>query len=179
MSKSLGNVLNAKDVIAKWGGMPFRLMVLNTHYRAPLSFTNETIEEAVKSYAKISQTIKGLAIKLQLADIDLSSIKIRGDESFYKEMCNDLNTPNALTILYASLKEANMMLRNPSTSLEDMKNMFGKLEDYLFILGIKVQYPILQEEDRATYKQYLEAKKEKDFAKSDSLRNVLIEKNIF
>ena len=96
-----------------------------------------------------------------------------------KEMCNDLNTPNALTILYASLKEANMMLRNPSTSLEDMKNMFGKLEDYLFILGIKVQYPILQEEDRATYKQYLEAKKEKDFAKSDSLRNVLIEKNIF
>ena len=127
----------------------------------------------------MSQTIKGLAIKLQLADIDLSSIKIRGDESFYKEMCNDLNTPNALTILYASLKEANMMLRNPSTSLEDMKNMFGKLEDYLFILGIKVQYPILQEEDRATYKQYLEAKKEKDFAKSDSLRNVLIEKNIF
>lgn len=179
MSKSLGNVLNAKDVIAKWGGMPFRLMVLNTHYRAPLSFTNETIEEAVKSYAKISQTIKGLAIKLQLADIDLSSIKIRGDESFYKEMCNDLNTPNALTILYASLKEANMMLRNPSTSLEDMKNIFGKLEDYLFILGIKVQYPILQEEDKAIYKQYLEAKKEKDFAKSDSLRNVLIEKNIF
>lgn len=179
MSKSLGNVLTAKEVIAKWGGMAFRLMVLNTHYRAPLSFTNETIEEASKSYAKITQTVKNLAIKLQLANVDLSSIKVKGDESFYKEMCNDLNTPNALTIVYAMLKEANTMLRNPSSTLEEMKTIWGKLQDYLFILGIRVEYPILQEEDKALYNEYNEAKKNKDFAKSDSLRNKLIEKNIF
>ena len=179
MSKSLGNVLTAKEVIAEWGGMAFRLMVLNTHYRAPLSFTNETIEEASKSYAKITQTVKSLAIKLQLANVDLSSIKAKGDESFYKEMCNDLNTPNALTIVYATLKEANTMLRNPSSTLEEMKTIWGKLQDYLFILGIRVEYPILQEEDKALYNEYNEAKKNKDFAKSDSLRNKLIEKNIF
>ena len=179
MSKSLGNVLSAKEVIAKWGGMPFRLMVLNTHYRSPLSFTNETIEEATRSYSKIASTFKNLAIKLQLADVDLKSLKGEGEDSFFEEMCNDLNTPNALTIVYGELKADNMLLRNKNASIEELKNAFAKLQDYLYVLGIKVDYPLLNDEDKKIYKDYTAAKEAKDFAKSDELRNELIKRNIF
>lgn len=107
MSKSLGNVLLAKDVIALYGGAALRLMTLNTHYRAPLAFSEETIGEAVKNVKKIETTLKSLALALQAAGYDLDAIPGEGKEAFLDELCQDLNTPNAITILYAEMKTAN------------------------------------------------------------------------
>ncbi len=178
MSKSLGNVLLAKDVVAKFGGMPFRLMVLNTHYRAPLSFTEETIAEAVKNYQKITMAYKQLAVKLQLEGVGLKSESVEGVDAFFNELCNDLNTPNAISVLYAEIKNANTLLRSRPLDLDALKASFARLTLYLDTLGIKADYPVIDEEGKKLYGEYMEAKANKDFARSDVLRASLIEKGI-
>lgn len=179
MSKSLGNVVLAKDVIAKFGGMPFRLMVLNTHYRAPLSFTEETISEATKTYQKIMACYRSLSIKLQRAGVDLSLIKGDNEGAFFDELCNDLNTPNALSVLFAEMKQTNQNLRQRDITIETLKGNYGRLRDYLFALGIDGGEVILDDEARELYRLYDEAKSAKDFEKSDILRGKLIEKGVF
>lgn len=179
MSKSLGNVILAKEAIAKYGGMAFRLMVLNTHYRAPLSFTEETIGEASKNYQKISSCFRSLSIKLQLEGIDIASLKGEQEEPFYDEICADLNTPNALSVLYAELKEANQNLRKRPLDIASISSNYARLRDYLFVLGIKVDEPSIGQEERDLFSSYNAAKEAKDYAKSDELRAKLIEKGIF
>ncbi len=179
MSKSLGNVILAKDVIAQYGGMPFRLMVLNTHYRAPLSFTNETIAEATKSYQKISSAFRSLSIKLQMAGVELDKIKGENEDAFFNELCADLNTPNALSVLYAEIKDANQNLRKRPLDLDALKANYGRLKDYFFALGIKVDEPLIDEETRKIFEDYNKAKDAHDFERSDLLRAKLIEKGVF
>ncbi len=179
MSKSLGNVILAKDVIAQYGGMPFRLMVLNTHYRAPLSFTNETIAEATKSYQKIASAFRSLSIKLQIAGVELDKIKGENEDAFFDELCADLNTPNALSVLYAEIKDANQNLRKRPLDLEALKANYGRLKDYFFALGIKVDEPLIDEETRKIFDDYNKAKDMHDFERSDLLRAKLIEKGVF
>lgn len=179
MSKSLGNVVLAKDVIARYGGMPFRLMVLNTHYRAPLSFTEETIAEATKTYQKITSCFKSLSIKLQREGIDLSQIKGSGEETFFDELCNDLNTPNALSVLFSEIKAANQNMRQREIDWEALKENYGRLRDYLFALGIDGGEVKLDQEAKGLFREYDEAKRAKDFEKSDLLRGKLIEKGVF
>ncbi|MCI5940166.1 MAG: cysteine--tRNA ligase [Candidatus Enteromonas sp.] len=179
MSKSLGNVILAKDVIAKFGGMPFRLMVLNTHYRAPLSFTEETIGEAMKTYQKIVSCYRSLSIKLQRDGVDLSGVHGEGEDAFFDELCNDLNTPNALSVLFAEVKQTNQDLRQHAGEAELLKAHYGRLKDYLFALGIDGGEVLLDEEALDLYREYEDAKKAKDFQKSDLVRAKLMEKGVF
>lgn len=179
MSKSLGNVILAKDVVAQYGGMPFRLMVLNTHYRAPLTFTDKTIVEAQTNYAKILNALKTVEIKLQLHDIN--PLECKGDEEneFFDALCDDLNTPNAISVLYAEIKAMNQLLRAKDIDYGALSLSYGRIRDYLDTLGIRIKPVVLQGEDKALYIAYDEAKKNKDFATSDQIRQQLIDRGLF
>lgn len=179
MSKSLGNVVLAKDVVAKYGGLPFRLMVLNTHYRAPLTFTEETIAEAEKNIAKISMALKATEIKLQLNGVELSSCKGDEENEFFDAMCDDLNTPNAISVLYAEIKAMNQLLRVREIDFPALSLSYGRVRDYLSTLGLNIPEVILDAEGKALYTEYNQAKANKDFESSDRLRAKLIEKGIF
>ena len=179
MSKSLGNVLLAKDVVARYGGMPFRLMVLNTHYRAPLAFTEKTIEEAVSNYGKIKMALKSLELKLQLHGMSLETQKGEAEGEFFDALCDDLNTPNALSVLYAEIKTANQLLRTRDIDYAALSSSHGRLRDYLGTLGIDVPPVILDADGLKLYQEYEEAKRAKDFETSDRLRAALIEKGLF
>ena len=179
MSKSLGNVILAKDVVAKFGGMPFRLMVLNTHYRAPLTFTEDTIAEAEKNYSKILQTLKTIEIKLELRDIDPKELHGDEENDFYSAMCDDLNTPNAISVLYGEMKTANQLIRTRDIDIDALSLSYGRIRDYLKVLGIRAPYVELGEEGKALYRAYDDAKAAKDFAKSDEIRAELIQKGWF
>ncbi len=179
MSKSLGNVVLAKDVVAKYGGLPFRLMVLNTHYRAPLSFTETTIEEARTNITKIATALKAVEIKLQLNGIDLSSCKGDEENEFFDALCDDLNTPNAISVLYAEVKAMNQALRVREIDYTSLALSYGRVRDYLRTLGLNIPEITLDDEGRELYTKYNEAKANKDFVLSDSLREKLIQKGIF
>ena len=179
MSKSLGNVKRAVDLLKEYGGNAVRFVLINSYYRTPVNFSDDLLLSAKKEVDKIFQTINKLSIKLQLLNQDLSSYKgkLRSDE-FIKALCDDLNTPNALTELYKVIKEGNVSLRNPSTDADTLKEIYFTLIDMISLLGLEFDLVKLSEEDKSIYNEYNTAKENKDYEKSDELRKVLIERKI-
>ena len=177
MSKSLGNVVYAKDIIEKIGGVATRLVILNTHYRMPVNFTEDTVKAAVQEVNKMSMAYKQAALALQVNGYNLQSGKANID-NFVSALADDLNTANALSELYNVVKETNQLLRTRPVDYDKLLNNFKTLTDMFYCLGLDIKYVELSDEDKALYKEYNLSKENKDFARSDELRKVLIEKGI-
>lgn len=180
MSKSLGNVILANDYINLYGGNVIRFMLVNTHYRVPVNFSNDLLDSAKKELEKISSTYSKLAVNLQLNNVSIESLNKENldIDKFIEALCDDLNTANAMSELYRLVKEGNIALRNKNIDIETIKRVFSTLQSMIYILGFKIEYPVLTQEDKDLYQRYLKAKEEKDFSLSDSLRPLLIEKRI-
>ena len=178
MSKSLGNVIYAKDMIEKFGGAVTRLVILSAHYRQPVNFTDETVVAATQEVNKMKMVIKQLALKLQVNNVDLSKGKPSKIEGFLYALADDLNTSNALAELYNVIKLANQEIRNKDIDLNKLNDYFKTLNDMFMILGLDISYVSLNDNDRDVYQKYLEAKANKDFETSDKYRQLLIDREI-
>lgn len=178
MSKSLGNVIYAKDMLEKYGGPVTRLVILSAHYRQPVNFTDETVLASQQEVNKMTSCYRQLALKLQTSGLNLNEGKPEFIEPFLNALADDLNTANALAEIYNVIKEANQSLRNPLSDLSRMLNLFKTLTDMFYVLGLNIEYTKLSEEDIELYNKYLMAKSNKDFATSDKIREELIKKGI-
>ena len=177
MSKSLGNVVLAKDAIAKYGGNVMRLLILSTHYRAPVSFTEESVQSTVNELEKIKKAYNQLAVAIQL---NHASFKVEKPDMnvFLTALADDFNTSNAIAALFEKVKEANVELRKNPLDLGKITEIFGSLQSMLDVLGIEFERPILTPDLENIYRNYLNLKKEKRFEESDKLREVLMKNNI-
>ncbi|MDD6302860.1 MAG: cysteine--tRNA ligase [Bacillales bacterium] len=179
MSKSLGNVKQAKDLINHYGGNVVRYILVNSYYRTPVNFSDELALSAAKELDKLEQTYNKLAVQLQLADQSIDDYSGELDvESFLKALCDDLNTPNALTEVYRVIKESNVALRAKPMDLDLIKVKYFSLKKMFNILGLEFNNVILTEDDKLLYSKYLEARTNKDFVAADEYRKTLIEKKI-
>ena len=178
MSKSLGNVVLAKDAIKEFGGDTMRLLMLSTHYRAPVSFTKDTIESAKNELNKIKTTYNMLAVAIQVGGGDLNKTKKVDITPFLNDLADDLNTSNALAKLYERLKLANVSLRKSPVNIEELEDIFFGIKDMLLILGLDIKYPVLSDNDKELYNRYLSFKKERNFEESDKCRSELIKRGI-
>ena len=178
MSKSLGNVVYAKDMIEKYGGAVTRLVILNAHYRQPVNFTDETVNAAIQEVNKMNMAYKQMALQLQVNNINLDEGKPVYVEKFVEALADDLNTANALAELYNLIKESNQTIRTREIDFAKLNNQFKSLTDMFAVLGLNIPYVKMGVEDKDLYNQYLAAKQEKNFAKSDEIRQILISKGI-
>ena len=178
MSKSLGNVIYAKDMIAEYGGPVTRLVILNAHYRQAVNFTDETVKEAGQVVLRMQMAYKQAALKLQAAGIDLEKGKPAYIDNFLNALADDLNTANALAELYNVLKDINQAIRSRDADLNNLNDLFKTLTDMFYVLGLDITYVKFDDSISALYKEYLLSKENKDFAKSDEIRKVLIEKGV-
>jgi cysteinyl-tRNA synthetase len=154
-----------------------RLLILSTHYRAPVSFTEETVQSTVNELAKVQKAYNQLAVAIQLANGDLNSKDIKVDD-FIAAMADDLNTSNAIAAMFEKVKQANVELRKRPLNMQEIEGIFASLNAMLNVFGIKFEMPILTAELRKTYEEYLALKAEKRFEESDKLRAVLMKNNI-
>ena len=119
MSKSLGNVRWAKDLIAEHGGNVIRWMMLSAHYRAPLNMSDESLETSHKEYERAANSMKQGYVKLALAHAPRAQEK---DEELYRAfldaMEDDLNTPNAFAAVFEACKQLNTAVRQREPDLE-------------------------------------------------------------
>ena len=178
MSKSLGNVIYAKDMIAQYGGPVTRLVILNAHYRQAVNFTDETVKEAQQVILRMQMAYKQAALKLQANGVNLEKGKPVYIDNFLNALADDLNTANALKEVYDLLKEINQQIRNKETDFALLNNQFKTLTDMFYVLGLDIKYTKFDEEISSLYKEYLLSKENKDFAKSDEIRKILIEKGV-
>lgn len=176
MSKSLGNVITAHDALTKYGGNTVRLLLLSTHYRAPVNFADDMLQNNEKEIQKMQTTYRQIGVKLQLASMPIEGGKPTSMEGFLKALADDLNTSNALSEVFRVMKDGNNLLRNKEIDYEKLQAVFFTLKDMFSILGLEMDLPVLTDEDKKLYASYLKAKQEKDFTKSDEIRQVLIEK---
>ena len=176
MSKSLGNIRNAKDVINELGAKLVRFFMLSVHYRKELNFSEEAINTSKKELDKIENTLKQAYIKLSLADQDINEY----DENSYKEflecMNDDLNTPNAYSVIYDTTKKINQAMRTRDIDYANLSKLVASLEKMLEILGLRIERITLNTEAKDLYSKWNEAKANKDYDLADKYRNELITK---
>lgn len=179
MSKSLGNVIWAKDMMEKIGANVMRWLMLSAHYRAPLNINEESIETARKELEKVTNTRKQAYVKAALANKMLSGT---ADENLYTAflaaMQEDLNTPNAFAVVFEANKVLNQALRQRECDFSLIASYVVALEQMLSILGIAYDPIELSEEDKAVFAKWNQAKAEKDFETADHYRKLLQEKGL-
>ena len=169
MSKSNGAVLTV-SVLEQEGYDPiaFRFMCLNSHYRKQLLFTFDNLNQAEQTLKKLKNKIASIKDE---GDLDDGSFK-EYNNRFIEALSDDLNTSNALTVLYELLKDEQV---NGHTKL-DLINKFDK------VLALN----LIEEEEKAENEEEIlaliekrnEAKKNKDYDLADSIRNELLDKGI-
>ena len=179
MSKSLGNVLWAKDVVDKLGVNLTRWLVSSVHYRKELNFSDETIETAQKELERVLSPIKQADIKVALANQSFDeSYDEEGYRNFLDQLDDDMNTPNAYAVIFETVKKLNQALRQREIDFEEVGKYRNAVEKMLNILGIMVEKPNITEEDSEVFKKWNEAKAEKNFEKADEYRAILTEKGL-
>ncbi len=112
MSKSLGNYVTLKEIYSRYPADILRLLVLQTHYRSPLDFSWEKMEEAKRAYERLKSAIEDLEILKNLklipgksgADPLYEKVR-RAEANFYKALSDDFNTPEALAHLFSLVGE--------------------------------------------------------------------------
>lgn len=178
MSKSLGNVSWAKDVIDKLGANLVRWLMLSVHYRKELNFSDEAVETSRKELDKVLQTLKNASIKLQLNSFENTDFDTQSYREFLNQMDDDLNTPNAYTVIYDTVKKLNNALRAKELNLIEISNLLNSVEKMLNVLGIIFTRTILNEDDKMLFKNWENAKANKNFESADKFRGELIEKGL-
>lgn len=179
MSKSLGNVIWAKDMIEKIGADVLRWLMLSTHYRGPLNINEEAIDTARNELEKVRMSMKQGYVKCALVDVEIQETF---DEplftSFLASMQEDLNTPNAFAVIFETNKILNNSLRQREVDVIRVATLIKTLENMLEVLGITLQRVSLNEEAKELYTKWNEAKKEKRFEEADEVRSQLIKRGI-
>ncbi|MDB8541675.1 cysteine--tRNA ligase [Turicibacter sanguinis] len=182
MSKSIGNVINVKDLIEQIDANAFRLFMLSVHYRQPINYTEENIQLAVKEWQKVKSTYDQLHLKLDLAGaLDVEPSVVPEIEAlmnqFVEALEDDFNTANAIASLYGVIKEINKMVRAKASD-EANRYALMTLQNMTYIFGFDLNKKRLTDEERELMQAWEEARKAKDFAKADELRGKLQALNV-
>ncbi len=177
MSKSLGNVILAKDAVKEYGSNLTRLLLLNAPYRSIIDFSDESLKNNQAILNKIEFIIKQSSLILNLNKIDLDG-KATKLNPFLEALSNDMNIPNGITYLLDLIKESNIEIRKKDKDLSLISSNFYTINKILYILGIYVPYHKFSDDELTLYNKYLEEKQNKDFEKSDILRKELIKKGV-
>jgi len=157
MSKSLGNVFYLKDLEQKgFSPLDYRYMCLTTHYRAPLAFSVENLEAAKNSRKRL----KNLISKIK----DDKKTNEKAISKFKEALENDLDMPKALAILWTLIRD------------ESAAGKINAIKEMDKVLGLKLlekDKVHIPEEIKELAKERQEARKKKDWKKSDELRNTI------
>lgn len=177
MSKSKGEFLTL-SLLEKKGYNPlsYRYYVLNSHYRKQLSFSFENLASAENAYLKLKGRVKNIKENADNLNVELSQSALKYKEEFKRCLEDDLNTANAITVLFDLLK-ADDVNNNEKVKL---------IENFEQVLSLGLFDEEKQEQLHETMIEYIEemiekrkqAKKDKNFQLADAIRNELLEKGI-
>lgn len=185
MSKSLGNFILTKDIIAKYDPMVVRFFMLSVHYRNPINFTDELLESAKNSLERIRISYQNLEHRKKAStnlalDSEQWLEKIAEKiDAFEAAMDDDFNTANAITVLFELSREANLYLEKNQTDVKVIEAFQNAMKTILDVLGIEMEEEdLLDEEIERLIEERNEARKARDFERADKIRDMLLEKNI-
>jgi cysteinyl-tRNA synthetase len=179
MSKSLGNILTVHDLLEEFPGEALRLALLATHYRQPLDFTRAGVEQA-------KYTLDRFYTALRIAKQDVVLSDVDAPEDVVLQLCDDLNTPEALSSLHGITSDL-----NNTTDARQKAELASKLIAGGRLLGLLQQDPdewrrwkpegaggLIEAEIESLIEQRAAARKARDFARADAIRKDLLDKGV-
>lgn len=185
MSKSLGNFVTVHEIIKKHDPQVLRFFMLSVHYRNPINYSEELLENTKAAFERLKTSYQNLKHRMD-ASANLTDNngewlgKIAGlHEQFLKEMDDDFNTANAVSILFELSKLANLYLLEKNTSEDVISAFVTELEVLFAVLGLSLNdEELLDEEIEELIEKRNQARKNRDFKLADELRDQLKELNI-
>ena len=173
MSKSLGNVLWAKDLIETLGCNVFKWLMLSTHYRNPLNFTEEVLTSVKKEVEKVENVLKQTSLYLQVQHYQQEEYSKETVDTMVEALSDDLNTSLALTQILNQVKVLNQSMRVKDKDNQVISREYQTLIQMLDVMGFVREMKQLSDNDIVLYEKWLEEKANKNFDKADELRGQL------
>jgi cysteinyl-tRNA synthetase len=186
MSKSKGNFFTVRDILADYDAEVLRFFMMTAHYRKPVNFSDELLNNAKKGLDRIYTCLSSLEYEKKNAEngkVD-ENIKAKMQDSikdFKRAMDDDLNTADALASIFNTVKEANNYMAEAEDknieTLQLLENTIHEAGDVLGLLRKTVENESSEEIDELIVKRQ-KARQEKDWAEADRIRDKLNEMNI-
>ncbi len=187
MSKSLGNFFTVREIGEKYDLQVLRFFMLSAHYRSPLNFSGELMEAAKNGLERILNAAENLEHLKSSSKLELMTSKEEAlwqessvfAEKFEAAMDDDFNTADACSAVFELVKFCNTSVSEES-SQEFLGKLYGRMTQLCDILGILLEKKeiILDEEIEGLIAERQAARKEKNFARADEIRELLLEQGI-
>lgn len=190
MSKSLGNFFTVRDVLKEYEGEVVRFFMLSAHYRSPINFSKDLIDSAKSSLERIYTCLDTLEFLKNRSGAPqetygqeaeylsrLSALK----EKYINAMEDDLNTSDAISVLFEIVSDANKTLTaEAEPSIQVLQGTIDLLRELGGVLGLlhREEKSELSDEIKNLLSEREQARKEKNWARSDEIRDCLKEKGI-
>ena len=173
MSKSLGNVIYVKDIDNTHDGMVLRCLILFSPYRQMIPYSMDLFNQYAKEYDKWVRAYKQCLFELQYQNLLTDKYDEADINEFKKYMDDDFNVQNVLTLINNVVKGMNTSLRSKDYNTLALK--LHTLEVILDVLHINLFVDKMTDEQLAVYKDWQEARLNKDFERADVARAKLVE----
>ena len=176
MSKSLGNFFTIRDVLKKYDAEVIRFFILRAHYRSPLNYSDTHLEDARQALSRLYTAMRGLAIPA--VELDWHQPQVA---RFKAAMDDDFNTPEAFAVLFDLANEVNKTgSLETAAILKSLSGMLGLLErsPETFLQGVVSADGYTSEKIEALIASRLEARRAKNFAESDRVRQELLQNGV-
>ncbi|MGN0353794.1 MAG: cysteine--tRNA ligase [Muricoprocola sp.] len=186
MSKSLGNFFTVREILEKYDPQVLRFFMLSAHYRSPLNFSAELMEASKNALDRIVNAVENLKFLEGTASGEMTdaekeeTAKLAGFEAKFDEaMDDDFNTADAIAAIFELVKYANTNVTGESSKafITAVKNKILELSDVLGLI-VEKEEEILDSEIEQLIEERQAARKAKNFARADEIRNLLLDKGI-
>lgn len=185
MSKSLGNFFTVRDIVEKFPYEVIRFFILSGHYRMPINFSDELLKAAQNGLERIMTAVESSDFILanasglhpeDAAAKELADATSEAKASFIANMDDDMNTADAITSVYTLVRVLNTHLTAKDVSEKEIKAAADMICELMNVLGLDVRAILKKDSGIPSgvmdlVNQRVEAKKNKDFAKADALRD--------
>ena len=186
MSKSLGNFVLVNDIRKQIDPQVLRFFMLSVHYRHPINFAQDLVEAAQAglerlrtAYANVQHRLTATAGLGESGDEWLSKVA-EVKSQFEEAMNDDFNTANAIAALFELARVANTYLNERNTEAAVLQAFIDTFDQLGDVLGVEfaAEEELLDEEIEALIEERNQARKNRDFARSDEIRDQLLGMNI-
>jgi cysteinyl-tRNA synthetase len=179
MSKSLGNFVLVHDMIQQHDPEVIRFFMMQAHYRNPINFDNDLLESARAGLERLRSTLENVKHRRgESADGGSGEGREAAERAkarFLEEMDDDFNTANAISVLFDLAREANKYMQQPQTSIASLDAIIETMTEIGDVLGVSLEKEeeMLDEDIEQLLKERVEARKNKNFARADEIRDQL------
>ena len=186
MSKSLGNFFTVRDILKEYDGEVLRYFLLSGHYRGPINFSRDLMEQAQSALERMKNAKANLLHLIDtgsgsLAEEEKQKLGAYGQyrQKFITAMDDDLNTADAISAIFELIRDVNTDTQS-GASQEFVREALKLLDELTGVLGLlrKEKDDQLDEELEKLIEERQEARKQKDFARADAIRDELAARGI-